>query len=138
MHMTGAELALVVAGLLAGEAQERLLRYAQDGAVHHIDEAGVNEYVREVTGDHFTAEDFRTLRGTVVAAETLARIGASTTQRARHDAEVQAAKAASDALQNTPAVARVLHRPARVRGLRGGAPARSHDLARLGATTACA
>ena len=37
--------------------------------------ADVNTHVRSLTGGAFTAKDFRTLRGTIFAAETLARIG---------------------------------------------------------------
>lgn len=106
MHMTDADLAVVVAGLLTDQPDNRLLRYTLAGRHHHLDEYAVNDYIRDVTGDHFTAKDFRTLRGTVVAAQTLAHTGAANTQAARHAAEINATKAASDALQNTPAVAR--------------------------------
>lgn len=106
MHMTDADLSAVVADLLTGDAQERLLRYRLGDTAHHLHEAEVNDYIRDTTGDHFTAKDFRTLRGTIVAAQTLAHAGEAATQHARHAAEVEAAKAASEALQKTPAVAK--------------------------------
>lgn len=114
MHMTDAELAEVVAELLTGEDEETLLRYEIDAKLHHLSETEVNEYIRTVTGEDFTAKDFRTLRGTVIAAESLARAGAADTKKAQHAAEVAAAKAASDALQNTPAVARASYIDPRV------------------------
>ena len=42
-----------------------------------IDSADVNDYIREVAGDDFTAKDFRTWAGTVLAATALAKLGAS-------------------------------------------------------------
>ena len=59
-----------------------------------------------MTGGAFTAKDFRTLRGTILAADALARIGPAGSKRDRKHAEVLAVKAASDALGNTPTVAR--------------------------------
>jgi DNA topoisomerase-1 len=42
-----------------------------DGQHHTIDSADVNDYLREVTGQHFTAKDFRTWAGTVLACARL-------------------------------------------------------------------
>lgn len=66
----------------------------------------VNVYVRSMTGGKFTAKDFRTLRGTILAADALARIGTVDTKTDLKRAEVLAVKAAAEALGNTPAVAR--------------------------------
>jgi DNA topoisomerase-1 len=52
------------------------------------------------------AKDFRTLRGTILAAEALARIGPVDTPTDRKRAEVLAVRATAEALGNTPAVAR--------------------------------
>ena len=68
--------------------------------------AEVNAHVHALTGGSFTAKDFRTLRGTIVAAETLARLGPARTATARGKAARLAARATADALGNTPAVAR--------------------------------
>src|SRR5690606_24171769 len=43
----------------------------------------VNEDIRARTGGDFTAKDFRTLRGTIAAADRLADLGPETTARAR-------------------------------------------------------
>ena len=39
----------------------------RDGEKHSIDSADVNEYLHEITGEHFTAKDFRTWAGSVLA-----------------------------------------------------------------------
>ena len=66
----------------------------------------MNSHVRSLTGGAFTAKDFRTLRGTIMAAEALARIGTVDTAKERKRAETLAVRATADALGNTPAVAR--------------------------------
>lgn len=66
----------------------------------------VNVYVRTMTGGTFSAKDFRTLRGTILAAQALAEIGTSGTKNDRKHAEVLAVKTAAEALGNTPAVAK--------------------------------
>lgn len=40
-----------------------------------VESGHVNEYLRDVTGDHVTAKDFRTWGGTVTAAVALTRLG---------------------------------------------------------------
>ena len=42
-----------------------------DGNRHTIDSADVNDYLREITGQDFTAKDFRTWAGTVLACTLL-------------------------------------------------------------------
>jgi DNA topoisomerase I len=50
-----------------------LFQYLDDeGARHAVDSEDVNRYLREITGDDFTAKDFRTWAGTVLAAHLLA------------------------------------------------------------------
>ena len=53
-----------------------LFQYVDDdGRRQVIDSADVNEYLREISGQDFTAKDFRTWAGTVLAAKALAAIG---------------------------------------------------------------
>ena len=70
--------------------------------------------MRALTGGLFTAKDFRTLRGTILAAEALARMGTVDTERERKRAEALAVRATSEALGNTPAVARASYIDPRV------------------------
>jgi len=49
-----------------------LFEYVDDeGRVHEVSSSDVNDYLREPAGDEFTAKDFRTWGGTVLAAEAL-------------------------------------------------------------------
>ena len=76
----------------------------ENGERHAIDSSDVNEYLREVTGQHFTAKDFRTWAGSVLACDLLRSMGAfeSVTQAKKN--VVAAIKAVALKLGNTPAV----------------------------------
>ena len=99
------DLAVVVEMLAAGRPAAPLLAYARGRRRVALTPRDVNVYVRTMTGGSFTAKDFRTLRGTILAADALARIGTTTTKADRKRAEVLAVKAAAAALGNTPTVA---------------------------------
>ena len=66
----------------------------------------VNQYLREITGEDFSAKDFRTWSGTVMAFLALKQFPkfGSSTRAARN--VVQAVEAVARALGNTPAVCR--------------------------------
>jgi DNA topoisomerase-1 len=86
---------------------QELFQYVEaDGTRRVIDSGDVNAYLREATGADFTAKDFRTWTGTVLAAEALAALPAarSQTQARRH--VVRAVEEVSRALGNTPAICR--------------------------------
>lgn len=100
------DLAVVVEMLAAGRPATPLLAYARGRRRVALTPRDVNVYVRTMTGGSFTAKDFRTLRGTILAADALARIGTTTTKADRKRAEVLAVKAAAAALGNTPTVAK--------------------------------
>jgi DNA topoisomerase-1 len=51
--------------------QELFQYVAEDGSHHTVGSGDVNDYLREVTGQPFTAKDFRTWAGTVLAARAL-------------------------------------------------------------------
>jgi DNA topoisomerase I len=100
------DLAAAITELGAGRPKSPLLSYRRGSRRVPLTPADVNSHVRSLTGGAFTAKDFRTLRGTIIAAETLARIGTVETAKERKRAEVLAVRATSDVLGNTPAVAR--------------------------------
>ncbi|HVV17452.1 MAG TPA: DNA topoisomerase IB [Polyangia bacterium] len=57
---------------------QELFQYLdQDGRPATIDSADVNDYIREATGHDFTAKDFRTWAGTVLAALALQEVDAA-------------------------------------------------------------
>ncbi|WP_347344914.1 DNA topoisomerase IB [Microbacterium sp.] len=106
IELDDADLATVIAILRAGRPRARLLWYERGRRQVSLTPAEVNAHIRLLTGAAFTAKDFRTLRGTILAADALARIGTVDTARDRAHAEVLAVRAAAQALGNTPAVAR--------------------------------
>lgn len=106
IEIDDADLAAAVALLVAGRPASPLLAYERGSRRVPLTPKDVNAYVRTMTGGAFTAKDFRTLRGTILAAEKLAQLGAADAKRYRKRAEVLAVKAAATALGNTPAVAK--------------------------------
>ena len=78
----------------------------KNGERHAIDSSDVNEYLGEVTGHHFTAKDFRTWAGSVLACDLLRGMGAfeSATQAKKN--VVAAIRAVASELGNTPSVCR--------------------------------
>ena len=71
-----------------------------------IDSADVNEYVREISGEPFTAKDFRTWAGTVLAAKALAEIAGFRSKREATRNIVSAVESVAKRLCNTKAVCR--------------------------------
>ena len=62
---------------------QELFQYLDDDGVQRtVDSSDVNEYIREHTGHGFTAKDFRTWAGTVLASEALTAICAAGATRA--------------------------------------------------------
>jgi len=78
----------------------------EDGERHAIDSSDVNDYLREITGQHFTAKDFRTWAGSVLACDLLRSMGAFESAAQAKKNVVAAIKAVALKLGNTPAVCR--------------------------------
>lgn len=78
----------------------------ESGERHSIDSSDVNEYLREITGQHFTAKDFRTWAGSVLACDLLRGIGGFENQTQAKKNIVAAIKTVATRLGNTPAVCR--------------------------------
>ena len=61
---------------------QRLFQYVDDdGKQHKIESGDVNDYLREATGAEFTAKDFRTWVGTLLAATALVGARAAAVRR---------------------------------------------------------
>jgi DNA topoisomerase IB len=72
-----------------------------------VKSADINEYVKEAAGEEFSAKDFRTWSGTVLAAVALAVSGpARDGKTSRKRAKARAVNEVARYLGNTPAVAR--------------------------------
>jgi DNA topoisomerase-1 len=85
----------------------RLFQYRlPDGTTCKLDQRRLNEYVKAYLGDEFTAKDFRTWGGTLIAAIELAQHDPpeNATQAKRRIAAVM--RSVGEKLGNTPAVAR--------------------------------
>jgi DNA topoisomerase-1 len=77
-----------------------------DGQTHTIGSSDVNAYLHEAMGEEFTAKDFRTWAGSVLAAQELLRCGPATSETECRRIIVAAIKTVSDRLGNTPAICR--------------------------------
>jgi DNA topoisomerase I len=71
-----------------------------------IGSADVNEYLREIAGEEFSAKDFRTWAGTVLAAIVLREFEKFETKKQAKKNLVQAIEKVAGRLGNTPAVCR--------------------------------
>jgi DNA topoisomerase-1 len=84
-----------------------LFQFLDENGDHHaIDSNDVNEYLRDVTGQHFTAKDFRTWAGSVLACDLLREFGPFETATQAKKNVVEAIKAVAKELGNTPSVCR--------------------------------
>ena len=77
-----------------------------DGNRHSIDSSDVNDYLREITGEHFTAKDFRTWAGSVMCCDLLNGFEPATTLTQAKKNVVQAIQRVAAQLGNTPSVCR--------------------------------
>jgi DNA topoisomerase-1 len=85
-----------------------LFQYVDDGGEPaDVTSDDVNEYIREAAGGEFTAKDFRTWTGTVLAAWTLDELGG--TEGAPKKQLVSAIESVARELGNTPAVCRACY-----------------------------
>ena len=100
------KLAGIVARLHHEPGQEVFQYTGPDDVRHSIDSADVNAYLHEITGAEFTAKDFRTWAGTVLASLALQELEAFGTKTQAKRNVTQAIKAVSQRLGNTPAVCR--------------------------------
>ena len=71
-----------------------------------IGSGDVNEYIREISGQEFTAKDFRTWAGTLLAIEALTKIGPFSTQRNAKSNVLKAIDQVAEQLNNTRSVCR--------------------------------
>lgn len=76
------------------------------GRRHSVGSADVNAYVRRVSSGEFSAKDFRTWSGTMLAARALASARGTGSARGRKRAVLAALDAVAETLNNTRAVCR--------------------------------
>ena len=102
-----------LAARVVGELRRRrgggpqLLAYQEGRRWHGLRSDEINDYVKEILGEDFSAKDFRTWNATVLAAVSLGTAGRdAATKTARKRAMDSAVRAVAELLGNTPAVAR--------------------------------
>lgn len=85
---------------------QRLFQYEDGGQIQNVESGDVNDYIRDVAGEEFSAKDFRTWAGTVAAGAALREMGLPKSEKEREKKIVEAVKLVADELGNTPAVCR--------------------------------
>ncbi|MCB1884554.1 MAG: DNA topoisomerase IB [Geminicoccaceae bacterium] len=78
----------------------------EEGGRRRVDSAEVNAYLAEIAGDHFTAKDFRTWAGTVLAALALSEFETFDNETAAKRNVRHAVERVARRLGNTPTVCR--------------------------------
>ncbi|MES3021297.1 MAG: DNA topoisomerase IB [Pseudomonadota bacterium] len=86
---------------------QELFQYVDDdGTLHSVGSADVNDYLRSITGEDYTAKDFRTWFGTVLAALALQECEKVDTQAQAKKNIVRAIESVAERLGNTPSICR--------------------------------
>jgi DNA topoisomerase-1 len=86
---------------------QELFQYVDEqGQTVDVGSADVNDYLREIAGDEFTAKDFRTWAGTVIAARALQEFEQVDSETQKKQNVVRAIEAVAERLGNTRAVSR--------------------------------
>jgi DNA topoisomerase-1 len=87
--------------------EQELFEYVDpDGSRHHVGSSDVNAYLLGVTGEHFTAKDFRTWAGTTLAAMALQEFEAFDSEAQAKRNVLAAIEAVAARLGNTRTVCR--------------------------------
>ena len=79
------------------------------GNRHIIDSSDVNEFLREVTGDHVSAKEFRTWGGTVLSGVNFYKLGPAETKDAEEENIKLTVKEVAKHLRNTPKICRAYY-----------------------------
>ena len=86
---------------------EDLFQYVDDDEARQTVGSGdVNDYLREISGQEFTAKDFRTWSGTILAVAALTEVGEWTSKRQANANVLKAIDRVAQQLNNTRAVCR--------------------------------
>ena len=106
VDMADRRLARIVKKVQELPGQELFAYVGEDGVVYDVKSQDVNQYLQEITGQDFTAKDFRTWAGTVLAAVALNALEPSATKKEAKANVKHAISAVAKILGNTPTVCR--------------------------------
>src|SRR5437660_902691 len=106
VDLNGRRIAKTIAKLQDLPGQELFQYVDDDEEIRDVTSQDVNAYLREVTGDDFTAKDFRTWAGTVLAGIALNAVGGFTTKKQAKKNVRDAISVVAEVLGNTVAICR--------------------------------
>jgi DNA topoisomerase-1 len=106
IDLTDRRVAKIIAKLQDLPGQELFQYVDEEREIRNVTSQDVNDYLREITGEDFTAKDFRTWAGTVLAALALQAVGGFTTKKEAKANVKNAIGAVAEILRNTPAICR--------------------------------
>jgi DNA topoisomerase-1 len=87
-----------------------LFQYLDDNqSLHTVDSQDVNDYLKTITGQEFSAKDFRTWGGTTLAGDSLYQIGNPESEKSAQQAIKQTVDQVAAHLGNTPSVCRTYY-----------------------------
>jgi DNA topoisomerase-1 len=112
--VTDARLRRIVEECVALPGYEIFKYHDDSGEVKDVKSRDLNTYVKEVMGPEFTPKDFRTWAGTLIAAVTLAELGATEDPNVAEKNVLSAVDAVAERLGNTRDIARVSYISPRV------------------------
>ena len=101
-----ARLARIVRNCQDLPGQELFQYVSNDGERKRVSSEDVNEYLHQIAGEEFSAKDFRTWAGTVLAAMALSQFREFDSQAQAKKNVIQAIESVAQRLGNTPAVCR--------------------------------
>ena len=109
LTLSDARLARIIKRCQELAGQELFQYVGEDGRRRSINSSDVNSYLREAAGETFSAKDFRTWAGTLIAARALRNKERGDSERKSKSIIVEAVKVVSGHLGNTPAVCRACY-----------------------------
>jgi len=104
--LVDAELAEAMRELKSLQGGRVLFRYRNGTGLCNLTGKRLNDYIQEYMGEEFTAKDFRTWGGTLMAAIALAEHGVAETETESKRVIASVMRTVGERLGNTPAVAR--------------------------------
>lgn len=104
--------------------------YDEQGDKHSVESGMINKYIHDISGDLFTAKDFRTWAATTIFFKTLNDLGISSNEKQSHKNILTGFDAAAKGLGNTRNVCRKYYvHPALIESYRNGTIKQAFDKA---------
>lgn len=104
--LVDAELADAIRELKSEKGGRVLFRYRNGNGLRNLTGRRLNDYIQEHMGEEFTAKDFRTWGGTLLAAIAFAEHGVAESETEARRVIASVMRTVGERLGNTPAVAR--------------------------------